>query len=205
MGRKSGGDWSAIPNFVDTDQFRFEPMVGEAAPLVFLGRIERIKGVHLAIAIAKLAGREAIIAGNLATTGAELAYWEQEILPEIGRNGISYVGPVDDAQKELLGWALALLAPIEWEEPFGIVFVEALACGTPRSCSRGAVLEIVRDGVEGFLIDDAGEAKAVNRIRSTAVCLPAPGRRGVCAASGGRPVRRTLRGHASVTTQRNES
>ena len=71
-----------------------------------------------------------------------------EILPQIGQDGVTYVGPVDDAQKnELLGKALALIVPIEWEEPFGIVFIEALACGTPViTCPRGALPEIVRDG-----------------------------------------------------------
>lgn len=169
MGRRSGGVWSAIPNFVDSGEFRFVLTVKSDAPLVFLGRIERIKGAHLAIAIAKLSGRELVIAGNRAAAGAELEYWEKEILPEIGRNGISYRGPVDDDQKiELLGKSSALVAPIEWDEPFGIVFVEALACGTPViSCPRGAVPEIVRDGVEGFLIDTVESgARAVEQLPS---------------------------------------
>ena len=167
MGRRWGGKWLAIPNFVDTNQFRYVPAVADKAPLVFLGRIERIKGAHLAIAIAKLAGRELIIAGNRSREGAEADYWEREIAPELGRNGISYVGPVDDKQKiELLGQALALVAPIEWDEPFGIVFVEALACGTPViSRPRGAAPEIVRDGIEGFLVPDvAAGCKAVREI-----------------------------------------
>ena len=165
----SSGNWTAIPNFVDPERFRFVSAVGRDAPLVFLGRIERIKGVHLAIAIARLSGRQLIIAGNRSEEGAELEYWEKEILPEIGRNGISYCGPVDDDQKiELLGRSRALVAPIEWDEPFGIVFVEALACGTPViSCPRGAVPEIVRNGIEGFLVDDVeGGAEAVEKVGS---------------------------------------
>jgi len=154
MGARSGGTWAAVPNFVDTKRFRFESEVPRDAPLIFLGRIERIKGVHLAIAIAKAAGRALVIAGNRASTGSDADYWTREILPEVGSHGISYVGPVDDSQKiDLLGQSSALVAPIEWDEPFGIVFVEALACGTPViSCPRGAVPEIVRDGIEGFLV-----------------------------------------------------
>jgi glycosyltransferase involved in cell wall biosynthesis len=86
----------------------------------------------------------------------------------LGRDGIEYVGPVNDAQKrELLGQAAAMIVPIEWEEPFGIVFAEALACGTPViSCPRGALPEIVRDGREGFLVSDVDEAV------SAIECLP---------------------------------
>jgi glycosyltransferase involved in cell wall biosynthesis len=131
--------------------------------MVFLSRIEEIKGVHTAIEIAKRCGIRLIIAGNHANCGSQWRYWEDRIKPEIGRNGIEYVGSVDDRQKnELLGKARALLVPISWDEPFGIVFAEALACGTPViSAPRGALPEIVRHGVEGFLVEGASEACAV--------------------------------------------
>ena len=90
-----------------------------------------------------------------------------EIEPWIGREGIEYVGPVDDAQKNvLLGGARAMVVPIQWDEPFGIVFAEALACGTPViSCPRGALPEIVRPGIEGFLIRSIEEGcEAVSRL-----------------------------------------
>jgi glycosyltransferase involved in cell wall biosynthesis len=163
-GARAGGDWRAIYNFVDVNLYRFQPKIASDAPLVFLSRVERIKGAHTAIAVARRTGRRLIIAGNHADSGPELEYWTQEILPKLG-GMIEYIGPVNDAQKNaLLGRAAALIVPIEWEEPFGLVFAEAMACGTPIiSCPRGALPEIVRSGIDGFLInsvDDACDAVA---------------------------------------------
>jgi glycosyltransferase involved in cell wall biosynthesis len=160
MGRKHGGAWYAIPNFVDTDFYRFSPTVAADAPLVFLSRIEPIKGAHIAIEVAKRTGRRLRVAGNHAQSGLDAEYWETRIKPELGRNGIEYVGPVDDRAKvALLGSAAAMIVPIQWDEPFGIVFAEALACGTPViTCPRGAVPEIVREGIDGFLVRNAEEA-----------------------------------------------
>ena len=158
-GEQAGGQWRVIYNFVDTSCYCFQPKVSDDAPLVFLSRVERIKGAHAAIAVARQTGRKLTIAGNHAVEGPELDYWRREIVPQLG-NGIEYVGPVDDAQKNaLLGQAAALIVPIEWDEPFGIVFAEALACGTPViSCPRGALPEIVRPGIEGFLVKSVAEA-----------------------------------------------
>jgi glycosyltransferase involved in cell wall biosynthesis len=101
-----------------------------------------------------------LIAGNQVTTPEGQRYWQDEIAPYVGREGIEYIGAVDDVKKnELLGQAAAMIVPIEWEEPFGIVFAEALACGTPViSCPSGSLPEIVRSGVEGFLISDVDAA-----------------------------------------------
>ena len=162
---RGGGDWHAIPNFVDTAALRFAPAVAPDAPLVFLSRVERIKGAHAAIRVARATGRRLIIAGN--RDAEHDGYWRDEIAPHLGRDGIEYVGPVDDVQKNaLLGSAAAMLVPIEWDEPFGIVFAEALACGTPViSCPRGALPEIVREGVDGFLATDLdGLVRAVRRL-----------------------------------------
>jgi glycosyltransferase involved in cell wall biosynthesis len=167
MGGNHGGRWQAIHNFVDTKSYRFSPSVPADAPLVFLSRIESIKGTHLAIEIAKRAGRRLLIAGNHADSGAEGEYWATRIKPELGRNGIDYVGPLDDPSKiEFLGSAAAMVVPIQWDEPFGIVFAEALACGTPViTCPRGAATEIIRDSVEGFFIRDAEQGcRAVAQI-----------------------------------------
>jgi glycosyltransferase involved in cell wall biosynthesis len=162
QGRQWGGKWVAIPNFVDTAFYHFSPTVAPDAPLVFLSRVERIKGAHTAIALAKRTGRRLLIAGNHGEVGEEGRYWETEILPHLGRDGVEYVGPVDDVQKnKLLGQAAAMIVPVEWDEPFGIVFAEALACGTPViSCPRGALPEIVREGVDGFLVNSVGQACA---------------------------------------------
>lgn len=160
LGRKAGGIWQTVHNCVETDKYTFVPQVPNDAPLVFLSRVEPIKGAHLAIAAAKQSGRRLLIAGNYSTTGEEGRYWQEEIVPHLGKDGIEYVGTVNDEQKNaLLGQAAAMIVPIQWEEPFGIVFAEALACGTPAiACPRGALPEIIRSGIDGFLINSLTEA-----------------------------------------------
>jgi glycosyltransferase involved in cell wall biosynthesis len=168
IGRSAGGRWEAIPNFVDPERYTFRPTVPGEAPLVFLSRIEAIKGTHLAIEIARRAGRRLVIAGNHADSGEHGRYWREQIEPHIGRD-VEYVGPVNDQRKnELLGSAVAMLVPVQWDEPFGIVFAEALACGTPViSCPRGALPEIVRSGSEGFLAETLDDlTAAVSRLSS---------------------------------------
>lgn len=166
QGRRQGGRWNVVPNFVDTEKYTFVAEVPVDAPLVFLSRVESDKGPDLAIRIARKAGRKLILAGNRPELAHEVRYWKEKVESEIG-NGVQYVGPVDDRQKnELLGKAAALLVPVQWDEPFGIVFAEALACGTPViSCPRGALPEIVEEGRDGFLIRAEEEgAEAVKKI-----------------------------------------
>ncbi|MCF4967965.1 glycosyltransferase [Nostoc sp. CMAA1605] len=160
IGRNAGGLWHTIHNCVELEKYTFQPKVAADAPLIFLSRVERIKGAHTAIAIAKKTGRSLIIAGNHSTTGEAGQYWQEEIVPHLGKDGIEYIGAVNDVQKnELLGQAAAMIVPIEWEEPFGIVFAEALACGTPViSCPRGALPEIVRQAIDGYLINSIEDA-----------------------------------------------
>ena len=167
QGRNWGGRWEVVPNFVDTEYYRFVPSVPADAPLVFLSRIERIKGTHTAIEVARRSDRRLVIAGNKVMEGDDSAYWRDEVAPYIDGDKVEYVGPVTDAEKnELLGRAAALLVPVEWDEPFGIVFAEALACGTPViSCPRGALPEIVREGEHGFLGRSVEESvSAVQRL-----------------------------------------
>jgi len=167
QGRKSGGRWRAIPNFVDLTRYTFSPSVPPDAPLVFLSRIEAIKGPDLAIAIAKRAGRRLLLAGNRAEQGPEAEFFTRKIAPHLGQNGIDWVGEVNDSVKNtLLSNAAALLVPIQWDEPFGIVFVEAMATGTPIiTCARGAAPEIIEPGKTGFFIQAVEDgAAAVNRL-----------------------------------------
>lgn len=159
------GRWHLIPNGVPMHTFTFRSEVAADAPLVFLGRIEEIKGPHLAIEIAKRTGRRLVIAGNIPPE--KRAWVDAFVMPHIDGQQISFVGPVDDALKnDLLGRAAAFLMPILWEEPFGIVMTEAMACGTPViGLRRGAVPEVVEDKVTGFVVDDLdGLVKAVARL-----------------------------------------
>lgn len=164
-GRGLPGRWSTIHNGVDLAHYTLRARVPDDAPLVFLGRIEPIKGTHVAIAVARATGRRLVIAGNV--PDEHRGYFDREVAPHLSER-VTYVGPVDDRQKnELLGSAWALLMPISWEEPFGIVMAEAMACGTPvLGTRRGSVPEVVEEGVTGFVCDTVEEmAKAVDRVQ----------------------------------------
>jgi glycosyltransferase involved in cell wall biosynthesis len=160
-----GPNWHVVYNGVPVGRYTLQPAVLPDAPLVFLGRIEAIKGPHLAIEIARRAGRSLVLAGNIPEQGA--TFFEQEIRPRLDGKAVQYVGPVDDvAKNRILGGAAALLMPILWDEPYGMVMAEAMACGTPViGLHRGAVPEVVQDGVNGFDCDTLeGMVAAVARI-----------------------------------------
>lgn len=155
-----------IPNGVPMDKYDFQESVEDDAPLFFLGRIDRIKGVHTAIEIALRADRRLVIAGNVPDSQKE-SYFETVIKPKLDGEQIRYIGPVCDEEKNYhLGRSAALLMPIEWKEPFGIVMTEAMACGTPVIGRRlGSVPEVVEHGETGFLFDTVDEAvEAVGRV-----------------------------------------
>jgi len=119
--------------------------------LAFLGRIAPPKGTHLAVDIAKRAGIPLKIAGEIQPLYK--SYWEEKVKPHVDGKFIQYVGEVGRKEKEeLLGNALAMLFPIQWNEPFGLVMIEAMACGTPvLALPGGSVEEIVREGVSGHV------------------------------------------------------
>jgi len=165
-GARGGGNWLGIPNFIEPERFDFVPRVHADAPLVFLSRLDQVKGVTHAIRAARAAGLPLIIAGNRADSGPDREYFDREIEPELDGQFVKWIGPVDDTQKnQLLGAARALLVPIQWDEPFGIVFAEALACGTPViSSPRGALPEIIEPGKHGFLeTSHEGLVRAIHR------------------------------------------
>jgi glycosyltransferase involved in cell wall biosynthesis len=129
---------------------------------MFLGRVEAIKGPHLAIEVARRTNLPLVIAGNVPSE--HQGWFGAQIAPHLNEQ-IRYVGPVDDARKaELLGRARALLMPILWDEPFGIVMAEAMACGTPViGFNRGSVPEVVRHGLTGFVVETVNAmARAVS-------------------------------------------
>jgi glycosyltransferase involved in cell wall biosynthesis len=148
---------ATVYNSVSMDDYTFHSEVKNDAPLVFLGRIEQIKGTHHAITIARQANKKLVIAGNIPDYAQ--AYFNDQINPFINGEQITYIGPVNDEQKNnLLGSAAAFLMPIEWNEPFGIVMAEALACGTPIVALKGgSTTEVVINGYNGFLCDDVNE------------------------------------------------
>jgi glycosyltransferase involved in cell wall biosynthesis len=157
--------WHVVYNGVPMHGFTFTDRVSPDAPLVFLGRLEEIKGPHLAIQAARAAGRRIVLAGNIESEHQR--FFDDHVRPHVDGSAVEYIGPVDDHEKnELLGRAAALLMPILWDEPFGIVMAEALACGTPViGFRRASVPEVVADGVTGFLTTDvAGMVTAITRL-----------------------------------------
>jgi glycosyltransferase involved in cell wall biosynthesis len=133
--------------------------------LAFLGRISPEKGVDQAIAIAQRVGMPLKIAAKV--DRADRAYFQEVVQPLLHNSLVEYVGEIDEGNKDaFLGQAYALLFPIDWPEPFGLVMIEALACGTPViAYSRGSVPEVIEDGVTGWIVEGMEEAvQAVARV-----------------------------------------
>jgi glycosyltransferase involved in cell wall biosynthesis len=159
--RESMARMRMIPHGVDLNAYRAPS--GKREYLSFLGRIAPIKGTHIAIEVAKKSGIPLKIAGEVQPMFK--SYFDSEIKPHLDGKFIEYVGEVDLQDKnELLGNSLALLFPIQWNEPFGLVMIEAMACGTPvLALSGGAVEEVVRNGISGYVCNSADEM--VQRVR----------------------------------------
>ncbi len=147
----------------------FQPTVKQPERFfVWLGRFVPEKGPHLAIEAAKKAGVPIVLAGTIDQHMQEsVDYFEQVIKPHLNHQQVKYIGPVDMEQKiDLLSRARGLLNPIQWEEPFGMVMIEAMAVGCPViAFARGAAPEIVADGRSGFLVHDVNEmAQCISRV-----------------------------------------
>ncbi len=133
--------------------------------LAFLGRISPEKRLDRAIQIAEISGIPLKIAAKIDRVDQD--YFSAEIRPLLNNPLVEYIGEIDDAAKgEFLGKAQALLFPIDWEEPFGLVMIEAMACGTPViAFRRGSVPEVMVEGVTGFIVDGLEDAlTAVNKV-----------------------------------------
>jgi glycosyltransferase involved in cell wall biosynthesis len=152
-----------VYNGINLTDYNFHSRPG--AYLAFLGRISPEKGVEEAIRVARMAGVPLKLAAKV--DPVDRSYFEQTIRPLLADPLVTYVGEVDQHTKDaFLGGALALLFPIRWPEPFGLVMAEALATGTPVIAGRfGSVPEIIDDGVTGFICDSIEEmALAVERV-----------------------------------------
>jgi len=132
--------------------------------LAFLGRISPEKRVDRAIHIAERCGLPLKIAAKV--DSADIDYFNADIRPLLEKPHVEFIGEISDAEKsDFLSGAIALLVPIDWPEPFGLVMIEAMACGTPVvAYNRGAAPEIVEDGVTGFVVED--EISAVGAIKN---------------------------------------
>jgi glycosyltransferase involved in cell wall biosynthesis len=156
--------WEAtVHHGVPADLYRLQEKPGDY--LAFLGRISPEKRLDRAIEIARRAGMRLRVAAKV--DKADHDYFRDCIQPLLGAPHVEFIGEIGEADKQaFLGNARALLFPIDWPEPFGLVMLESLACGTPIiAYRRGSVPEVLQDGVTGFLVEDvAAAAAAVHRL-----------------------------------------
>jgi len=157
-------NWQAtIYHGMPADLFQFQS--GSGNYLAFLGRISPEKGIERAIEIAKRVEMPLKIAAKV--DRADRRYFKRAVEPLLNQSGLEWIGEISDQQKnEFLGNAYALLFPIDWPEPFGLVMIEAIACGTPVIAYKsGSVPEVMEDGVTGFVVTELdGAIEAVRRV-----------------------------------------
>lgn len=200
-----------VPHGLPRDLLPFNPEP-KGGYLAFLGRISPEKRPDRAIDIALRAGIPLKIAAKI--DKVDQAYWTEAIAPKIAAHqSVEFIGEINERQKaDFLGNARALLFPIDWPEPFGLVMIEAMACGTPViAFRRGSVEEVIEDGVTGFVVDSMDEAvKAVGRLEAInrAACRAAFEKhfsvRRMC-SDYVRAYDRVIRGKAGVTSRRKGS
>jgi glycosyltransferase involved in cell wall biosynthesis len=149
-----------IYNGLDLDHIPFSASVTREAPLLFAGRITPEKGVEAALEIARRAGQQLVLAGGI----YDRAYYEECIHPRLQqeRGRVTYVGQLSQSELwQLMGRCRGLLFPCAWDEPFGLVAIEAMAAGIPViAYRRGAAEEVISNGKTGFLIEPGNVARA---------------------------------------------
>ncbi len=160
------GNWHTVYNAIDFSKYTLFETLPFDAPLIFLSRLERLKGAHEAIQIALETGNRLILAGNISNLPEEIEYYKNDIEPFVDGDRIKYVGTLDDEGKNTyLGMSKAMLFPARTEEAFGMVMVEAMACGTPViAYGNAAIPEIIVHGVTGFVVSDYNNMKDMIKI-----------------------------------------
>lgn len=157
---------ATIHNSINANDFEYNSAGGDH--LLYMGRIIEKKGPDIAIRIAKKAKMKLLIAGDPGRTPEELHYWK-DLQKQIDGKQIKYVGHIPfNKVDEAYGKAKALIFPLRWHEPFGMVIIESMACGTPViAFGRGAAPEVIKDGKTGFVVkpdDMDGMIKAIQKI-----------------------------------------
>ena len=163
----TAGKWFTVYNAIDYSKYTLKKNVAPDAPLIFLSRIEKLKGAHEAIQIAIATNNKLIIAGNISPLIEEQEYFKNEIAPYVDGDQIKYVGTLNDAEKNhYLGQAKAMLFPAKTEEAFGMVMAEAMACGTPViAYNHSAMPEVVTENITGLIVNSYDEMiSAVDKI-----------------------------------------
>ncbi len=163
------GKWATVYNSIDFSKYTPTNNLPSNAPLIFLSRMEKLKGAHEAIQIAKATNNTLILAGNISPLEEEKQYFKNEIEPHIDGVQIQYVGTLNDEEKnKYLGMAKAMLFPARTDEAFGMVMVEAMACGTPvLAYNHAAMPEVVTSGITGYVVNTIEEMQ--NAINKTTV------------------------------------
>lgn len=161
--------FATVHNAVDVEQLMVAPRSQKQEYLICLARVCPDKGQHIAIEVARRLGKRLVLAGKIENSSAGRSYYQDQVAPAIDGDQVVHISNVSGADKaRLLARAAALLAPVQWDEPFGLAVTEAMASGTPAiSLERGAARELITEGVTGFVVSSVDAM--VEAVRRAAV------------------------------------